>query len=340
MTLLKFLREYSLNVMKPIRAALTLFLATRNPWTVLLVILRIKKEVVIEIKSKPETFAIKANIKNYKVLYYLCLLRNRYGLIFRNGKLEFPPHTIRISREQKITKDELIIIYSAYRYGLLLDEYDEKHFLAQLRDGHKFMIRKNIGIDIEAINETFIRGVYREFCNNLKGKTVLDIGAFIGDTPIMFSHNGAKEVYAYEPDTEAYNLATRNIELNNINNVKLFNIGISNRSGKLFIKVFGGRKRSLIDVVPLSEVIEHVGKVDILKMDCEGCEFPALLSLNTKTLRKIGEMIIEYHKDPLPIVKKLRKGGFYVKIESPWTYVDGKPVGFLYARRESFNAST
>jgi hypothetical protein len=93
-------------------------------------------------------------------------------------------------------------------------------------------------------------------------------------------------------------------------------------------------------MVPLSEVIERVGKVDILKMDCEGCEFLALLSLNLKTLRKIGEMIIEYHKDPLPIVKKLRKGGFYVKIESPWTYVDGKPVGFLYARRESFNAPT
>lgn len=336
MRLLKLLQEIYVNRHKTISATLTVFLATRNPWVMLLVMLRIRKEAVIEIKSKPRTFAVKANIRNIKVLYYLCLLRNRYGLIFRNGKLTFPPHTIRISREQKITKDELMIIYLAHRYGLLLSECDERHFLAQLRDGHKFMIRKDNRYDIEAINETFIRGVYRKFCSNLEGKTVVDIGAFIGDTPIMFSLNGAKEIYAYEPDVKAYNLATRNMKLNSISNMKLFNIGIGDRSGKLFIKVFGGRKRSLSNVVPLNEVIGNIDKVDILKMDCEGCEFPALLSLNPKTLQKIGEVIIEYHKDPLPIVKRLKECGFNVKVESPWTYADGKPVGFLYARREEF----
>jgi len=71
------------------------------------------------------------------------------------------------------------------------------------------------------------------------------------------------------------------------------------------------------------------------KMDCEGCEFPAILFTDNDILSRAKELIIEYHDYPGLIVKKLEFAGFTVKVEKPWCYLNGKPVGFLYAKRKS-----
>ena len=54
-----------------------------------------------------------------------------------------------------------------------------------------------------SIYDTFIREDYKFL--NVKDKNVLDIGAFIGDSPIYFILKGAKKVYAIEPHPDAYN---------------------------------------------------------------------------------------------------------------------------------------
>ncbi len=40
---------------------------------------------------------------------------------------------------------------------------------------------------------------------NVQDKSVLDIGAFVGDSSIYFILKGAKKVYAIEPHTSVYN---------------------------------------------------------------------------------------------------------------------------------------
>ena len=40
---------------------------------------------------------------------------------------------------------------------------------------------------------------------DVQNKSVLDIGAFVGDSPIYFILKGAKKVYAIEPHPDAYN---------------------------------------------------------------------------------------------------------------------------------------
>jgi len=42
--------------------------------------------------------------------------------------------------------------------------------------------------------------------------TIIDIGAFIGDTAEYFALKGANEVVAYEPVSRLYNLLIRNIQ--------------------------------------------------------------------------------------------------------------------------------
>jgi len=324
------------RLLEGIKAILTFIVGSENWWMISLVLTGLKGEAKITIKTAPETLIFGMNRKNYKVLYYLCLLRNKHRLIFKDGRIEFPPHRIKIPPEQT-DKEELHVICSAFDYGLQLTEYeDSRLFLVRLKYGHatlKFVIRRKRTSDLNSLRETFIVCSYQKVCQGLSGKTVLDIGAYIGDTPIMFSHSGARTVYAYEPNQEAYYLTKTNLILNNIKNVKLFNKGVSNEDGKLVIPSYGTKENVLVDTISLGRIMRDRRKIDLLKMDCEGCEFLTIPHTGQDFLRRINEMIIEYHDEPTPVVQKLEKSGFEVKVERPWDNIKGKPVGFLYAKK-------
>ena len=49
-----------------------------------------------------------------------------------------------------------------------------------------------------------------------RGRVVVDVGAYVGDSSIYFALRGAKKVYAIEPDRDAYSELLVNIELNNV----------------------------------------------------------------------------------------------------------------------------
>ena len=80
---------------------------------------------------------------------------------------------------------------------------------------------------------------------NLKNKVIIDIGANIGDTSLLFANEGS-EVYSYEPVPPIYEIALRNIKLNPDleNKVHLFNKAVSDKEGTIEIK-FGGDGTSL-----------------------------------------------------------------------------------------------
>jgi len=313
-------------------AILEVILGCKNPWKILLILLGLKDKTVIEVKTKPERLSILVNKRNYKILYYICLLRNKQHLIFWKETLAFPPHRVAL-KQNELSEKKLAIILKASNYGLLLDEYDKEHWIVNLKNGLKFKVRKDISADVHTVVDIFCKGVYNKFCSNIEGKVVLDIGAFIGDTPIMFSINGAKLVVAYEPDPSSYKLALENIRLNNIKNVKLVSAGICDKRGTMMIKGYIHKEEITVNMLSLNEVIESMEEVDLIKMDCEGCEFPAVMSTSNETLSRVKELIIEYRDYPGLIVKKLESTGFTVKVEKPCWVSDGKPIGFLYAKR-------
>ncbi|MGC9015101.1 MAG: 50S ribosomal protein L11 methyltransferase [Thermoproteota archaeon] len=51
---------------------------------------------------------------------------------------------------------------------------------------------------------------------SLKGKTVLDAGAGVGETAIFYALHGAKKIYAVEIDKEKAKLISKNAKLNNV----------------------------------------------------------------------------------------------------------------------------
>ena len=70
----------------------------------------------------------------------------------------------------------------------------------------------------------------------VKNKIVLDIGANVGDSSILFSRLGAKKVIALEPQIEFFNMCKKNIELNNLEQkIEILNAGLDDKQGHFFI---------------------------------------------------------------------------------------------------------
>ncbi|WP_016731931.1 FkbM family methyltransferase [Saccharolobus islandicus] len=180
---------------------------------------------------------------------------------------------------------------------------------------------------------------------NVSGKDVLDVGANIGDSAIWFALNGAKKVIAIEPYPFPYEIMLKNIRANNLDNIILaINCGIGKENTKIKVTkeaTFRGSNLKAskegveIPVYTLDYVIEKYGPFDILKMDCEGCEYEAIL--NSKNLEIFSQIQIEYHYGCENLKTKLENIGFNVKcsnsvkVYNPHADNPNMIVGYLYA---------
>jgi FkbM family methyltransferase len=145
------------------------------------------------------------------------------------------------------------------------------------------------------------------------GAVVVDIGMHIGAFSYLALTRGAASVYGFEP--EPANLARARENLAPFGDrVHLFNRAVwrsdipgaplhfwassdrANTGGGTLIWDTDG---PLVDAVPFDEVIDTLSeggrrRIDLVKIDCEGAEFPILLS--SKLLDRIDRIVGEYHE--------------------------------------------
>ena len=150
---------------------------------------------------------------------------------------------------------------------------------------------------------------------------------------------GAKKIIALEPIHESYELARKNIDLNECGDkIELVNAGCCGVNKKIFVErsvepissavlkeTFNGipvKLLTLRDIIELYDIDNAV-----LKIDCEGCEYETVLMSDRQTLRKFDQIQIEFHHGARRLVKKLRSYGFQVH------YSFGKTIGYIYAIR-------
>jgi FkbM family methyltransferase len=243
-------------------------------------------------------------------------LNNGVDFIFSNDKL----------KELSILNKE----FELKKAGFKISKVEDKILLES--SGLKFIIKTNVELDVimsnlNVILENFVQNQYGWL--NSDGKVVVDIGANIGDTAILFSKiKKAKKVIAFEPYPYSYSIAKRNINLNKLKNVILLNEAVGGESGYLkvdstfqntgsdIIRSFSSGKR--IKVVTLKSVVDKY-KINegILKMDCEGCEYSIILNASNETLRKFKQIMLECHHGYLNIKRKLEEAGFKVETSRP-----------------------
>lgn len=119
---------------------------------------------------------------------------------------------------------------------------------------------------------------------------VLDIGANIGQETVYYS-DWAKKVYAFEPAQSTFECLEKNVQQNNLKNVVLHRLGVSNSANKALINLVKGNEgRSFVTDKPNKNTQEielivldnfelhglNDEKIDFVKMDVEGFEINAL----------------------------------------------------------------
>jgi len=150
----------------------------------------------------------------------------------------------------------------------------------------------------------------------VEGKTVLDVGAYIGDTPLYFLARGAARVIAYEP--VFHEIARRNIEANKAEDrVTLIPKGVTCRGEPLLVEErYGGTGWGTgevkINTDALEEILESLPEDTAVKMDCEGCEH-ALQCIPCEVLARHSQYLVETHGPDSNIISHARNCGFQAK---------------------------
>lgn len=229
---------------------------------------------------------------------------------------------------------------------LILDSLNLKtgRYDAALLDNTKLRLKGGVG-EWFTFLEVLLRRDYLQYGIRLnKGDVAIDIGANIGAFTVLAAGivGDTGHVYAYEPDPEVFERLKENIALNMLTNVTAVNEAISGTTGQGELALHDksaynsitestdGRDNANADHVTISlrgieDAINGVkeGRVDLIKMDCEGAEYDILQHLSKETASKIRQISMELHvvdgHDPAEITQNLTRTGFRYREGYPLT---------------------
>ncbi len=144
------------------------------------------------------------------------------------------------------------------------------------------------------------------YANRKRYKVVFDVGSHIGGDSIILDKFGYK-VNSYEPDRESYKNQVENIKINKSKNIKLFNLGLSDKKGKMkFVKIinnsfsnhivdskqsYGPIQYENISTITFRDIKE---KPDLMKINIEGHEIKLIPSID-ESLWDSCDALIELH---------------------------------------------
>jgi FkbM family methyltransferase len=166
------------------------------------------------------------------------------------------------------------------------------------------------------------------------GDTIIDVGAWIGDLTLLFSHlvgeNGV--VHAFEPMRETFSLLEKNTRRNNVNNIQMQNMAVSNKlddvtfysptstsqQASMRKKIGDEELRNIkTTLIVKSTTIDHFCKINNIrpngfKIDVQGEEGNVLKGA-VDTIEKCHPWcLLDYHYDSLSELER----------EETWKYIN------------------
>ena len=278
--------------MKKINDLIDYFKYLQNPFSALMFKFGLKKECQIKLKHSNEKAQLTSEDSLNKLMILLTIAKpNKYQNVVK--------YIEDIDNNNEITNIDDINYLNIYSTTFI-----KKH-------------QTSYGINIE---EFFSDDSWDMI--NLNNRNIIDIGANVADTPLYFAKHGSN-VIAFEPVKHLYELGVENIHLNPKleKNIKFINKAVGGKKGKINIRTdstkdyINENDSYEIEVITVSDILnDYDFPADILKMDCEGCEFEIILN---EDLTMFNEIVFEHHskiagKDYKPLIEKLEKDGFKI----------------------------
>jgi len=180
---------------------------------------------------------------------------------------------------------------------------------------------------------------------DLEPDLILDLGASYGIIALSYAtkHPNAK-VFAFEPDPQGYEYAKSLVDINNMDNVSLFNVAVDAKAGTRDLYVnkercehssffkndsnTGGNGDVVrVECIDIAEFIRahDIDRIDVLKVDIEGAEFAVFEHMDRQRLWPIVRNVFaEVHLDYgdykstrlRSLIGVLEDNGFFLKIHS------------------------
>jgi FkbM family methyltransferase len=141
------------------------------------------------------------------------------------------------------------------------------------------------------------------------GEVVLDIGAGIGEETVVFAEQvGAQgRVFSFEANPATARCLSKTVERSGLKNVRAIAAAVFDRPGKVSIAnveaharnsllAAGGTQMVEVPALTLDDFVEEnrIQTVDLLKMNIEGAERPALLGFR-RNFDRVRNVVIDCH---------------------------------------------
>jgi FkbM family methyltransferase len=168
-----------------------------------------------------------------------------------------------------------------------------------------------------------------------KNSVIIDIGSNVGNHVLYFGKIlGAKNIYAFEPRDDLFNVLKKNVELNELTSkVEIYNFALGSKTCRASIDYDGNLSNNLggtsikedengkFKIEKLDDVEINEKKIDFIKIDVEGFEVEVLKGASL-TIQKYKPTIwIESFGDKYTQVKKILLSNSYILKED---FLDSK----------------
>jgi FkbM family methyltransferase len=172
--------------------------------------------------------------------------------------------------------------------------------------------------DAGVFRDVFERNEYKLPARFGASDVILDIGAHIGSFSYACLKRGARRILAFEPETLNCKLARYNLR-EYVGTVRIYQKAVwrsDRHAGPLLhsgypeaerdVNTGGGtvllsgetdpfhRRKEVVQSISLDSILQRFKQVALLKLDCEGSEWPILLT--SKQLHKVRMICGEYHE--------------------------------------------
>ena len=132
--------------------------------------------------------------------------------------------------------------------------------------------------------------------NQVKGKSIVDVGGFVGDSVLVFSELSPSNIYTFEAVPANFKLLKKTMEINHIQNVVAENVALGAEAGTITMHIDGPGSTPIerpgldykgdikVPAITLDDyVAKHKFDIGLIKVDIEGGE-PAFLTGAKQTI--------------------------------------------------------
>jgi FkbM family methyltransferase len=161
--------------------------------------------------------------------------------------------------------------------------------------GKKFMVPLNAYIE----SPSFLLKQHYPF--EVLDDVVLDIGAYLGDTPLMWLYKGARSVIAVEPVPLHFQYLTKNVSglpVTCLNMSLAIQLPYVRKEGSIGYghRLWDEANGHILNVpvVQLTELVERY-RPTVVKLDCEGCEHYVRDQLWQLPQFDVKKIAVEFH---------------------------------------------